>query len=131
MKKKVLVSVLGILGIVATTIGIIYAFFSYSKTGTTLNTIRTGSIEFKYTEGSRVIELTEAMPMSDLQEKNQTNYFEFTITSKSTNTIEVPYDITVRKATGDNIIKIYLTKVNNVDNSEIETQVVLSKISDI
>ena len=117
-KKKIVVSVLGILGIVLATIGVTYAFFSYSKTGTIDNTITSGSINFKYTEGNRKIELDELMPMTDDQGKALSNYFDFDISAKTSRTVDIPYDITVRKATGenilpDNIIKVYLTKVVN------------------
>ncbi len=117
-KKKIVVSVLGILGIVLATIGVTYAFFSYSKTGTIDNTITSGSINFKYTEGNRKIEIDELMPMTDDQGKALSNYFDFDISAKTSRTVDIPYDITVRKATGenilpDNIIKVYLTKVVN------------------
>ena len=130
--KKVLVSVLGILGIILTTVGVTYAFFSYSKTGTKLNTIQSGSINFKYTEGNRKIELDEVMPMTDVQGKAQDDYFEFTIDAKTSRTVDIPYDITIRKATGenilpDNIIKVYLTKVEN----NTETQVLLNTVDQL
>ena len=116
--RKIVVSVLGILGIVLATIGVTYAFFSYSKTGTIDNTITSGSINFKYTEGNRKIEIDELMPMTDDQGKALSNYFDFDISAKTSRTVDIPYDITVRKATGenilpDNIIKVYLTKVVN------------------
>ncbi len=137
MKRKVLVSVFGILGIVATTIGITYAFFSYSITGTTTTTIRSGAIEFKYKEGSRRIEITEAMPMTDLQGKNQSNYFDFEISAKTSETVDIPYDITVRKESGENIlsdsmIKLYLTKVSLDSNeNEVEDEILLTNVSNL
>ena len=137
MNKKVLVSVLGILGIIVATFGVTYAFFSYSKTGTTPSTIRSGAIEFKYKEGNRKIELTEVMPMTDAQGKKQSNYFDFEISAKTSRTLDIPYDITVRKATGENIlsdsiIKVYLTKVSLDNNeNEVEDEVLLTNVSSL
>ena len=77
--RKLVVAVLGTLGIILTTVGVTYAFFSYSKTGTKENSISSGNITFLYTETSRGIELIDAMPMTDAQGKAQTgagNYFD-------------------------------------------------------
>ena len=131
-KRKVLVAVLGILGIVLTTAGVTYAFFSYTKTGTKINTIKSGEITFNYQEGSRQIELENVMPMTDAEGKSQTDYFEFTITSDTSRTVDIPYYITVRRgnnseASMDNIVKVYLTKVSG----NTEEEVALSKFSEL
>lgn len=130
--KKILVSVLGILGIIFTTAGITYAFYSYSKTGTKSNVITSGAITFRYVEGSRKIGLTDVMPMTDEEGKAQDDYFEFTVNSTTPRDIEVPYYITVRKQTGanilsDDIVKVYLTKVSG----NVETEIRLAKFSDL
>ena len=130
-KKKVLVSVLGILGIILATVGVTYAFFSYSKTGTRQNTITSGAITFHYKEGTRKIEINDVMPMTDADGKKQSNYFDFTITSKTSDLIDIPYYITVkRNGTGtnmDNIVKVYLTKVDDGEENEVS----LAKISEL
>ena len=137
MNKKVLVSAFGILGIIVATIGITYAFFSYSRVGTTPSTIRSGAINFSYKEGTRKIELDEVMPMTDFQGKNQSNYFDFEISAKTSRTVDIPYDITVRKATGENIlsdsiIKVYLTRVSLDSNeNEVEDEILLTNVSNL
>ena len=132
-KKKVLIAALGILGIVLTTAGVTVAWFTYSRTGTKENTITTGSIKFHYAEGSRTIDVDDMMPMTDAQGKAQDDYFEFTITSDTSRTLDIPYYITARRtassdANMDSIVKVYLTKV---DDNGVETQVLLSKVGSL
>ena len=67
-KKKILLSVLGILLIVLATAGITYAVFTYTKLGTTENTVTAGTLKFLYTENTGVgrgINISEAFPLSD------------------------------------------------------------------
>ena len=122
--KKVRVSVLGILGIVLATIGVTYAFFSYSKTGTKENVIKTGAITFLYTEVDGIgngLGINDAMPMTDAQGKAQSNYFDFKITSKKNNNYKIPYTVTARMSNQSDdigsVVKVYLTDDNN---NEIE-----------
>lgn len=92
-----------------------YAFFSYSKLGTISSGMTTNGIKFNYAEGNSSIGLTDTMPMSDEMGKNQNNYFEFDISSKTDANIEVPYDITLRNGQNNSdikdAIKVYLTEV--------------------
>lgn len=62
--KQVLLSVLGIAVLVVAVVGVSFAFFTYSKAGTTGNTITTGSIFLRFTEGT-AITLTDQFPVSD------------------------------------------------------------------
>ena len=126
-KKKNLMAVLGLLGIAAITIGTAYAWFSYSRNGSKENSISAGTIKLHYQEGNRRIELSDAVPMTDSQGMAQTNYFDFTVTSETSSTIEIPYYVTVRRSsdsetTLDSHVKVYLTKVDG----NIETPVVLA-----
>ena len=128
-KGKQVIALVALLGIVLITAGATYAWFSYSKSGAKENTISAGSITFHYTEGAQGLSLNDAMPMTDNQGKAQNTYFDFTITSKTSSTVEIPYDITVRRSgTGtnmDNVVKVYLTKVNN--DVEIPVEIVTGK----
>ena len=47
-KNELLMSVLGVFALVIVTVGASYAFFSYSRTGTTTNTVTSGNIEFTF-----------------------------------------------------------------------------------
>ncbi|MCI5967565.1 MAG: hypothetical protein MRZ42_04210, partial [Tenericutes bacterium] len=49
-RNNILLSILGIITLVIVTVGVSYAFFSYTKKGTTENSIKTGTITFLYTE---------------------------------------------------------------------------------
>ena len=122
--KRILITAVALLGIVLVTVGVTYAWFSYSKDGAKEHTLTSGSISFHYQEGAQGLTLDDAMPMTDGQGIGQTDYFEFTITSKTLETVDIPYYITaVRSGTGtnmDSVVKVYLTKV---DSNGVETPV--------
>lgn len=119
--KKVLLAMIGVFGLILITTGATLAFFSYTRTGSTENTISSGSIDFVYTEvdkAGRGIQLTDALPMSDTEGKALTgsgNVFNFTISSHASTDIEIPYTISLRKSGDaiDNIVKVYLTDEND------------------
>ena len=127
--KKISISA-GILGILLVTVGITYAVFSYSKNGIKGNSITSGNIVFHYGEGGRSISLENTSPMTDEQGKAQTNYFDFTITSKTNAGVKVPYTITVKRKGNDSSldsgIKLYLTEVAN--NTETDLYLANNKI---
>ena len=137
-KKKILM-VLGVVSIVLITIGIGYAFFSYSKNGTTENTISSDSITFLYDEVDQQgngITLTNALPISDTEGKGQIQDFDFRIVSDTSTGISIPYEITLRKKVGsddiDDIIKVYLAKTTDSSTTIAnEEEVELSKYSDL
>ena len=64
--KQVLLSVLGIAVLVIAVVGVSFAFFSYSRNGTTNNTLSTGSVIFQFTEGT-AIKLSNQFPIPDSQ----------------------------------------------------------------
>lgn len=125
--KSRLVLVLAIFLLVAVTIGVSYAFFTYARLGTTENTITTGTITFLYDEknasGNGII-ITDALPTTDENGKLLTgsnNVFDFKILATTTGNTNLPYEITARKKSDstapEEAIKIYLTEVGN----DIET----------
>ena len=123
-KKKttgLLLSVLGVLSLVLITAGVTYAFFNYAKEGQTVNTIRTGTIEFAYNETDGIgqgINISNAMPTDDETGASVTSgdneygkLFRFTITSKTPATAKIPYYVTIRKTDGtlgNAQVKVYL-----------------------
>ena len=122
--KKILVSVFVTLGIIVATIGITYAFFSYSKAGTKEYNIKAGAVNFHYSEDSRGILLNDAMPMTDQQGmalSDENNIFDFSVTSKTFSLLSIPYTVTVRIDSSSTLpaeyIKLYLTDQND---NEIE-----------
>ena len=116
-----LLSILGVLSLVLITAGVTYAFFNYAKEGQTVNTIRTGTIEFAYNETDGIgngIQISNAMPTDDMTGASVTSeateygkLFRFTVTSKTPSTAKIPYFVTIRKTDGtlgNGQVKVYL-----------------------
>ena len=126
-KKEIVIIGLILLMIIAL-IGVSYAAFSYSKTGTKLNSITTGSITMTYEETDNTISLNGALPTTDETGKtrlNQGEYFDFTVSSKIAGDVNINYEISAkdvttseRKIDGSNI-KLYLTRLTD-DGTEEE-----------
>ena len=99
-KKQIIITLVAIISLIVITVGVTYAFFNYAKTGTTDNTVKTGSITFLYTEVSGVgkgISLTEAYPVADSIGKVQTGegkVFDFKVTSNIEMNSNIEYQIT-------------------------------------
>ena len=123
-ENKLLMAVFAVLGIICLSIAAAYAWFNYAKTGTKMNSISSGTITFHYEEKSQGLTLNDAVPLTDGQGKSQNKYFEFDVTSRTSSTVSIPYDITVRRSgTGtnmDGIVKVYLTKVNGGVEAPVE-----------
>ncbi len=119
-KKEILWMLVALVSLAVITLGVSVAFFNYTKEGTTENTVTSGTITFLYTEVSGIgkgIQISDAYPMTDEQGKEQTgqgSYFDFKITSQTTSTISIPYEVTARKSNDSTLendaIKVYLTE---------------------
>ncbi len=135
-KKQIIITLIAIISLIVITVGVTYAFFNYTKEGTTDNTIKTGSITFLYTEVSGVgkgISLTEAYPVADSIGKVQVGegkVFDFKVTSNISMNSNIGYQVTARKKTGSTLansaVKVYLTEVNGT-----EQELLLSKYSEL
>ena len=128
--KTLILSVVGLIGLIVITIGITYAIFTYTKLGTTDNTITAGTLKFLYTENTGVktgIQLTNALPISDTQGKaldGDNNVFDFSIEATNTGTEAIPYEVTLRKKVDstleENCVKVYLTdKTETTEKEEL------------
>lgn len=115
-QKKVLLSVLGVAILVVAVIGISFAAYSTTFKSDT-NSISTGTIMVSYTESNNVINIPDAMPTSDavgsaLSGAGKT--FDFTVSTKATNVLTVPYTITLTPDATNTLkndeVKVYLTK---------------------
>lgn len=62
--KQVLLSIIGIAVLVIAVVGVSFAFFTYSKAGSSNNTLTTGSIVFNFTDGDAIY-LTNQFPVND------------------------------------------------------------------
>ena len=131
-KNKTLISsIVGLIGLVIVTIGITYAVFTYTKLGTTDNTVTSGTLKFLYTENTGVktgIKLTNALPISDTQGKaldGDNNVFDFSIEATNTGTEAIPYEVTLRKKNtstlAEDYVKVYLTdRTEAIEKEELE-----------
>ena len=100
--KQVLLSVLGVAILVVAVVGVSFAFFTYSKQGSTVNTITTGTLVFKYNEPAAGINLTNAVPMSDADGAAQAatgSVFDFTVTSTVKGNVNISYEISATETT--------------------------------
>ena len=130
-KKTLILSIIGLIGLVIVTVGITYAIFTYTKLGTTDNTITSGTLKFLYTENTGVkagIQLTNALPISDTQGKvldGDNNVFDFSIEATNTGTEAIPYEVTLRKKDTSTLaeenVKVYLTdRTDATEKEELE-----------
>ena len=130
-RKTLILSVIGIIGLIIVTIGITYAVFTYTKLGTTDNTVTSGTLKFLYTENTGVktgIKLTNALPISDTQGKaldGDNNVFDFSIEATNTGTEAIPYEVTLRKKStstlGEENVKVYLSdRTEATEKEELE-----------
>ena len=115
--KQVVLSVLAVAILIVAVVGISFAVFTFSQAGTKNNTIVTGSIKMTYTEGTNGINITNAMPMTDVAGKAQTgdgNIFDFTVASTISGTATINYEVAAVKAAAstmaDSDVRIYLEK---------------------
>lgn len=137
-QKKALLSALGVAILVVAVVGISFAAYQSSFNSTSANSVSTGTIMVSYTEPTNAINITDAMPLSDANGMSMTGAgktFDFTVSTKVSNALTVPYTITLTKVNTstllDNQIKVYLTKngsqvveptlVDNLTDSAVRT----------
>ena len=78
--KQTILSIVGIAILVIAVVGVSFAFFSYSRTGTTNNVITTGSLTFEYEETSAsALSLTNRFPQTDSEGAAETSAFAFDV----------------------------------------------------
>ena len=130
MKKKERILIIGlIILLIIAIVGVSYAAFNYSKTGTKINSITTGKVTMTYTESDNVIKIDKALPTTDETGKvrlKEGEYFDFTVSSEIVGDININYEISAkdvtdsgaRKIDGSNI-KLYLTRLKE-DGTEEE-----------
>ena len=77
--KQVLLSVFGVALLIVAIVGISYAIFVFSAKSRVDNTVRSGGITFEYLEGDSVIDINDALPVSDEVGVKQTKSFNFQV----------------------------------------------------
>ena len=99
--KQVLLSVLGVAILIVAVVGISFAAFTYSKAGSTVNTISTGTVTMSYTSANNGINIENAEPITEAQGKvltgeNQT--FDFTVTANIKGNTNIDYEVVAVKS---------------------------------
>ena len=113
--KQAVLSIVGIAVLVIAVVGVSFAFFTYSKTGTTNNVITTGSIAFEFKETSNGLSLTNQFPQSDAEGKTNKS-FAFTVTGNIPTTMQ-PINYSVYAIKGD--VPSGYAEAKRLKNSEI------------
>lgn len=135
-KQPLIYSILGIVLLFIIVIGVSYAIYTFSGTGTTENVITTGSISVDFAQ-SDVFSLSDQYPMTDIEGLAQTEVGVFTIQPTLSGTSIINYEIGMEKLSStltDDDVKINLTKkigtgdVNYVKGTD-KTGVLISEFS--
>ena len=110
-----------------------YAINKYNYESSTENKITTDSTSLEFLESNtNIINITDAMPMSDEEGKNQSDTFDFAVSSKTSKNESISYSIILEKLQvsegkqelSDKEVKVYLT---DYDDNEL----LLKNVSDI
>ena len=122
--KQVLLSVFGVALLIVAIVGISYAIFVFSAKSRVDNTVRSGGITFEYLEGDSVIDINDALPVSDEVGVKQTKSFDFQVSSAIRGNTTVFYEVRAKSLIVDNkidnqYVKIYLEKKDGGDFSTV------------
>lgn len=122
--KKVLLSVFGVALLIVAVVGVSYAIFVFSEQSRVDNTVRSGGITFEYLEGDSVIDINDALPVSDEVGKKQTKSFDFQVSSSIRGNTTVFYEVRAKSLDasnkiGNQYVKLYLEKKNADDFSTV------------
>lgn len=132
--KQVVLAILGVLILVVAVVGVSFAMYSFSGTGSKENYITTGTLSVTYAESS-VIDLTNTYPMSDTDGKALTaednGVLAFTVEAAIAGTTTITYNlyfdsISIANTSGTGTptltqekVKFHLEKVGTPENTVI------------
>ena len=115
--NKEVITVFLVLLLVITIIGVSYAAFTFSKTGTVENAITTGAVTMIYTEGDNKITINNAVPITEDVGKtlSDENYlFDFTININIIGNTTISYEVTAEKDSSSTLansdVRLYLQR---------------------
>lgn len=120
LSRQILLSILGLAILVVAVVGVSYAIFSTTLSGSKINTLSSGTINMSYVEVSNGISIVNAMPMSDEEGKKLVGndyVFDFVVSSNIAGVTTVDYEVVAEKvlvngaSLADNDVKIYLEKM--------------------
>ena len=119
--KQAVLSIVGIAVLVIAVVGVSFAFFTYSKGGSTNNVITAGNIVFEFTEGTNGLALTNQFPQSADEAKLNNATFDFSVSGTLPTTMkhinyrvyaikgDLPADHTEANRLKDSEVSLYLT----------------------
>ena len=135
-KKELIISIAAVIVLVLAIVGVSFAAFNYSRTGEQINTITSGAISMQYTETDNVIQIDKALPTTDATgtvRLKEGEYFDFSVSGTIQGTANINWEIAAedittadRKIDGSNI-KLYLTEVNDSEETEVMSPRVYSE----
>ncbi len=110
-KKGFLISAIAVFVLVVLIIGVSYAMFSFSSTGTKANVINTGSVTISYVDIT-TMDLKNQYPMSDLKGLGSSNVLEFSVDANIKGKINIDYELgLVNIVEGANNLKSNMVKI--------------------
>lgn len=100
-KKTLILSIIGILVLVIAVVGVSFAMYSFSGTGTKENVITTGTVSMSFSEGSNKITLQNKYPMTDAKGIAQDdNRADFGVTATwGSSPLTINYDLGITNIT--------------------------------
>ena len=120
LSRQIILSVLGLAILISAVVGISYAVFVTTLTGTKENEITTGTISMSFIEKNDGISITNAVPMSNNVGKKLDgagNVYDFVVSSTIAGITTVNYEVVAEKIPfvdyehlSDENIRIYLQK---------------------
>ena len=139
-KKKVLLMIsLSLFSIAIISLGTYAIWTSANDLLTGTNTIQSGQVKMSYSE-SNEIGMNNALPIKDSEGKTLSNYFDFKVlsyiktranddTQRKLNYNIVLEPLTVEKPLNDNEIKVYLTMVENGNETVVIEPTTIDKLN--
>ena len=126
LKQHKLILIIFIIGIILIVTGTTYSFYKIKLEGQKQHIVSTDVISFTYKESEDKISITNMNPTSDTEGKKN-NYFEFKVSSKLKENMNIKYIVSLSKidienSFEDNDIKMYLTDGN--DNELISPTII-------
>ena len=136
-KKNKLSLILMCISLILIIVGIASAFFIANFSGIRNTVLNIDGLEFTYEEESNNLLLENVTVLSDIAGKAQNNYFDFTVSLKSANELDVNYIVYLTKDSSstlsDSMVKLYLTDQSDVEilaPKSIDTLLNYSKVPD-
>ena len=123
-RKSILIMILSTMFTMVLAISFTYAFFYYSKEGSTI-TLKSGSISLKLEEDANFLTLHDTYPVSDNIGMISTNYYDFTVSGSKGKYDDILYEIQIEQmednTLSEEFVKVYLTDQED-NNLRVEPQ---------